>query len=360
MRLASSAPSHSCHAGVAISRANGPRRSHVRRIRRSTRPTRRSASEAASRSSARPPICSRYPRGPRPRPVLHGLFDPIGHFGGRRRADDHPAVPLARRRVADRARLRIRQRLPRHGQRRRHGHLYPRIARAGRGGLVGLLESPWRAGVDRRGRFRHRVPVAGRAHSSGRLGRRLRNGVRAAHLRDHLEPGHLVAWHSRFELAHADRLDRRRRGRQCVHSRPERHRRRGLGPGDESRRGAAVLAAVRLYPVGAAAPGDEVRHSRAGALHRPDHEQAAVALDPRVADPHLHAGLVLSRLQRWPEGHGPDHVDPDRRRADGLCAEPRAGRRSRRPVRLRRRTPLRRSSKPMAPDTISPAIPAPR
>ena len=41
----------------------------------------------------------------------------------------------------------------------------------------------------------------------------------------------------------------------------------------------------------------EGSYPRAGALHRPDHQQAAVAVDPRIADPHLHAGLVLPRLQ---------------------------------------------------------------
>ena len=51
-----------------------------------------------------------------------------------------------------------------------------------------------------------------------------------------------------------------------------------------------------------------------------------------LLDAHLHARLVLSRLQRRPEGHGPHHADPDRRRADGLCAEPRAARGPRRPV----------------------------
>ena len=253
-----------------------------------------------------------------------------------RRTDDDPAVHSARRRVADRARLRIRQRLPRHRQRGRHRHLHPRPAGAGRGRMVGVLESPRRPGFDRRGGLRHRLAAAGRAHSSGRLRRRLRDGVCAAHFRDHLEPGHLVARHSRFELAHPDRVDRRRRRRQRAHPRPERHGRRGLGPGHQGRRGAPVLAAVRLCPFGAAAARDEGRHPRAGALHRPDHQQAAVALDPRVADPHLHAGLVLPRLQRRSEGHGPHHADPDRRRADRLCAQPRAGRRSRRPVRLRR------------------------
>ena len=52
-----------------------------------------------------------------------------------------------------------------------------------------------------------------------------------------------------------------------------------------------------------------------------------------LLDAHLHPGFVLSRLQRRPEGHGPDHADPDRRRADGLRAEPRPGRGSGGPVR---------------------------
>ena len=172
----------------------------------------------------------------------------IGHFGRRRRADDDPALHSARRRVADRARLRIRQRLPRHRERGRHRHLHPRLAGAGRGCVVGVLESPRRAGFDRRGGLRHRLAAAGRAHSSGRLRRGLRDGVCAAHFRDHLEPGHLVARHSRFEFAHPDRFDRRRRRRQRAHPRPERHRRRGLGPGHQGRRGALVLAAVRLCP----------------------------------------------------------------------------------------------------------------
>ena len=42
---------------------------------------------------------------------------------------------------------------------------------------------------------------------------------------------------------------------------------------------------------------DEGGDPRAGALHRPNHQQAAVAMDSRPADPHLHPGLVLSRLQ---------------------------------------------------------------
>ncbi len=86
-----------------------------------------------------------------------------------RRTDDHPAVHSARRRVADRARLRVRQRFPRHRERGRHRHLHPRLAGAGRGRVVGVLESPRRAGFDRRGGVRHRLAAAGGAHPSGRL-----------------------------------------------------------------------------------------------------------------------------------------------------------------------------------------------
>ena len=75
-----------------------------------------------------------------------------------------------------------------------------------------------------------------------------------------------------------------------------------------------------------------------------------------LADPHLHAGLVLSRLQRRPEGHGPHHADPDRRRADRLRAQPRARPKATPPSSSPRRTPPRRSSKPTAPDTTSSAI----
>ncbi len=37
---------------------------------------------------------------------------------------------------------------------------------------------------------------------------------------------------------------------------------------------------------------------------------------------HLHRRQLRARLERRPEGHGPDHADPDRHRADRLRAEP--------------------------------------
>ena len=57
-------------------------------------------------------------------------------------------------------------------------------------------------------------------------------------------------------------------------------------------------------------------------------QHAAAVVDPRPADPHLHRRVVRARLERRPEGHGPDHADPGRHGADGLRAQPRhAGRR---------------------------------
>ena len=86
----------------------------------------------------------------------------------------------------------------------------------------------------------------------------------------------------------------------------------------------AAVAAVRLRLRGAAAAGDEIPRPRARALHRAGRQHAAAALDSRPADFHLHRRFVLPRLQRRPEGHGAHHADPDRRRPDRLCAEPRA------------------------------------
>ena len=63
-------------------------------------------------------------------------------------------------------------------------------------------------------------------------------------------------------------------------------------------------------------------HSQSGAVCGAGRQQAAAAVDSRPADPDLHRRQLRPRLQRRPEGHGPDHADPDRHRADGLRAEP--------------------------------------
>jgi inorganic phosphate transporter, PiT family len=46
-------------------------------------------------------------------------------------------------------------------------------------------------------------------------------------------------------------------------------------------------------------------------------------VDSRNPHPHLHAGELLPRFQRWAKRHGPDHADPDRHGADGLCTQSR-------------------------------------
>ena len=59
------------------------------------------------------------------------------------------------------------------------------------------------------------------------------------------------------------------------------------------------------------------------ALRRAEGGCPAAVLDPEPADPDLHRRQLRAWLERRPEGHGPDHADSDRRRADGLCAQPR-------------------------------------
>ena len=81
-----------------------------------------------------------------------------------------------------------------------------------------------------------------------------------------------------------------------------------------------VLAALLLFIL------KSVLARHAGPVRRTQGRPAAAVVDPRHPDPHLHAGELLPRLQRRPEGHGPDHADPDRHGADRLCAQPRAAR----------------------------------
>ena len=236
------------------------------------------------------------------------------------------------------------------------------LARQCRRRLVGLLEPARRAGVERRGRLRHRVAAAGRADPAGRLERRLRHGVRAADCGDHLEPRHLVARPAGLELAHADRLDHRRRRHQCADARPGRHRRASTGTRSPrsarrccSRRCSASSSSALLLLV------MKARGSQRRALYKaPEGDAAAAALDPRPAGADLHAGVVLPRLQRRPEGHGPDHADPDRRRADRLCAEPRdAGPSHAAQFVAASQTRRRRSSTPRRPATTSSATRGP-
>ena len=153
--------------------------------------------------------------------------------------------------------------------------------------------------------------------------RGLRHGVRAADRRDHLEPRHLVSRSAGLELAHADRLDHRRRRRQCADARawtappastgPRRPRSAGRCC---SRRSfgfcAAALLLLSLKFV--------VRNRRS--ISEPKGNQPPPWWIRGILILTCTGVSLRPRLQRRPEGHGPDHADPDRHRADRLCAQP--------------------------------------
>ena len=111
-----------------------------------------------------------------------------------------------------------------------------------------------------------------------------------------------------------------------------------------------ALAAVLLLR-----PQDGAGARNAGTVRRAERQPAAAVVDPQHPDPHLHAGQLLPRLERRPEGHGPDHADPDRHRADRLRAEPRDAGEPDRGLHQRTRTPRARSSKARPPATTSSA-----
>ena len=152
------------------------------------------------------------------------------------------ALPLAVRCPAHRARLRVRQRLPRYRQRGRHGHLHPFIAGGSRRAVVGFLQFPRGRAFKRCGCVRDHIVASGRTHPPGRQQRRFRHGLRAADRGDHLESRHLVAGPAGVEFPHHDRLDHRRRRRQRAVARAGRHLRGRLGQGHRNRRGAPVLS----------------------------------------------------------------------------------------------------------------------
>ena len=166
--------------------------------------------------------------------------------------------------------------------------------------------------------------------------------------------------HSGLQFAYADRLDRRRRRRQRADARPGRHLRRGLGPGDENRRGSAVLADFRLCPVRAAAACDEGRDQR------PELYTAPTTNDPPTL---WIRGLLVLTCTLVSFFHGSN----DGQKGMGLImliligvvptayalnrAPPRGPRRRVHRRRARRR---RRSSRRTAPATTSSAIPGRR
>ncbi len=82
---------------------------------------------------------------------------------------------------------------------------------------------------------------------------------------------------------------------------------------------------VGFVGAGPAAAGHEAGDPQQAALRGAEGRRAAAAVDPVPAHLHLHRGELRPRLERWPEGHGPHHADPDRRGAHRLRAQPHAG-----------------------------------
>ena len=189
------------------------------------------------------------------------------------------------------------------------------------GGAVGDLQFSRRA-AGRRGRgLCHRPPAAGRAADQRGYRTRPGHGVRHAGRRHRLEPGYLVLRHPRLQLAHADRLHPGRGPGQCADHRPATGRRRQLGQGHRYRPVAGGLAGGGLPDRGRPAAGaqalatavEDAQDARATA--RTGQQEAPAVLEPPGAGAVGDGRELRARLERWPEGHWPDHAGADRHRA---------------------------------------------
>ncbi len=116
---------------------------------------------------------------------------------------------LARSCSAGGAGIRVRQRISRYGERRRHRDLHPFAGAAHRGGVVGLVEFSRGSDLLRIGGVRHHFAVAGRTYSAGWKQGRIRDGLRAPGRRYYLESQHVVFRSARLQFSHFDRFDHR-------------------------------------------------------------------------------------------------------------------------------------------------------
>jgi hypothetical protein len=91
-----------------------------------------------------------------------------------------------------------------------------------------------------------------------------------------------------------------------------------LVSGDQHRQGTTAVTRVRLRVGRCSTAAAEDRGSECGTLRGAARRPAATMVDSGHFDPHLHLGELLSRLQRRPEGHGPDHAYLDRHGAHRL------------------------------------------
>nr|GFB98750.1 hypothetical protein [Tanacetum cinerariifolium] len=203
-----------------------------------------------------------------------------------------------------------------------YGDLHPLPAAKFCRGLVGHLQLPRGALLQRSGGVRHHRPIAGGADPAGRLVCRLRDDLRPVDCCHFVEPGHLVAGPAGVVFAHADRLDHRRGHRQRADARSRWHQRRGLVAGDQGRLLVAALPAGGLYLRRAAVAGAAHVRQEPCAVQSAGRQQAAADLDSRPADPDMHWRFLRPRFQRRSERHGPDHADSGGHTAHGLCPEP--------------------------------------
>ena len=266
------------------------------------------------------------------------------------------AVGAARHRAADRARLRVRQRLPRHRQRGRDGDLHALAAadvrgRCGRASFnfLGVLVSSGAVAFG----IISLLPVELILQVGSGAGFAMVFALLIAAIVWNLGTWWLGLPAS--SLAHADRLDHRRRPRQ-----PLMHGGSGTSGVDWSQ-ATKVGYSLLLSPlVGFCAARPMLLLVMKVLVKNRRCTRRRRATPP---PPWWIRGLLIftctrrqlrARLERRAEGHGPDHADPDRHRADRLRAQPRdAGQRDRASTR-------RCSSRPPRPRSANGASRGPR
>ena len=204
--------------------------------------------------------------------------------------------PLDRRRHG--ARVRLHQRLPRHGERRRDVDLHARHGPADRGRDGGHAE------------LRRRLPVARGGRHGGQRDRRrrphhARDRVRGARRRDRVEPRHVVVRAAVVVLA---RAHRRRRGRRVRGGRAQRGVRGG--PPRQGRPARARGPRARAVRGG---HGD--RHRLPD--RRPPGARSRRARVPARSARLRRAVLALARHERRAEDDGHHRARARRRRAPG-------------------------------------------
>jgi hypothetical protein len=129
-------------------------------------------------------------------------------------------------------------------------------------------------------------------NSSGRLRGRIRDGLRDADRRDHLESRHLVAGSPGIKLSHLNRLNHRRRHCQFAHAGAWRDFRRRLEQGDRDWLRAFVFSACWVHLRGGPSRAYEVIDPQDGTLYGAKRWIRSSMVDSRASRFHL-GGSVL-------------------------------------------------------------------